>query len=311
MTTRDIVAIGVNCMDHVTIVRRTDAGEEFGPILAQGGGLAATAACAIGRLGASVELWATVGGDHHGRMITHELQAFGVSTDQLRVRQGMRTGLGFIEVDAETGERTIYFSADRRQTVNEDELGFDSERVRGAKALLVDLAMPRVATRAAKVAREAGIPVVADIFHLDGPYAELVPFIDALIIPEEAGELLVGTRDFPAAVRKMAALGPKMPAVTCGPAGCYYYDHAAGGKVFHCSAFKIRAVDTTGCGDSFHGAFAYALAQGWDVHRCVRFSSAVAALKATKQGGRSGLPTLTEVERFLAERPDEAVVTER
>jgi sugar/nucleoside kinase (ribokinase family) len=142
----------------------------------------------------------------------------------------------------------------------------------------------------------------------DIPNAELVPFIDALILPEEAGELLIGSRDFPAALRKMAAMGPKMPAITCGPKGCYYYD---AGRVYHCSAFKIRAVDTTGCGDSFHGAFAYALANGYDVHRSVRFASAVAALKATKQGGRSGLPTLAEVEQFIAARPDEAVVTEQ
>jgi sulfofructose kinase len=308
MSTRDVVAIGVNCMDHVTIVRHTETGEEFGPILAQGGGLAATAACAIGRLGGSVELWAIVGDDHHGRMIARELNAYGVSTDQVRVRADMRTPLGFIEVDAETGDRTIYFNSGRREQVKEDELDFAPEQVLGAKALLVDLLWPRVAARAAKVAHEAGIPVVADIFHLDGPYAELVPFVDALILPEEAGELLIGSRDFPAALRKMAAMGPKMPAITCGSKGCYYY---FAGKVYHCSAFKIRAVDTTGCGDSFHGAFAYALANGYDVHRSVRFASAVAALKATKQGGRSGLPTLAEVEQFIAARPDEAVVTEQ
>lgn len=79
----------------------------------------------------------------------------------------------------------------------------------------------------------------------------------------------------------------------------------ADGVVYHCPAFPVQVVDTTGCGDSFHGAFAFALSRGMDPHESVRFSSAVAALKATKLGGRSGLPTFEEVSRFLAERPDQ------
>jgi len=88
-----------------------------------------------------------------------------------------------------------------------------------------------------------------------------------------------------------------------GPKGSYYL---AEGVVYHCPAFQIRAVDTTGCGDSFHGAFTYAMAKGFDQHEAIRFSSAVAGLKATKLGGRSGLPTLEAVTQFMSERPDEA-----
>ena len=73
--------------------------------------------------------------------------------------------------------------------------------------------------------------------------------------------------------------------VTVGSSGSYYLSD---GKVYHCPAFKVSVVDTTGCGDSFHGAFAFALTRGYDIHECVRFSSAVAGLKATKLGGRTG-----------------------
>ena len=94
-----------------------------------------------------------------------------------------------------------------------------------------------------------------------------------------------------------------MPAITVGPKGSYYL---AEGQVYHCPAFEVDVVDTTGCGDSFHGGFTFAMAAGMSQHEAMRFSSAVAGLKATKLGGRSGLPTLQEVTRFMAERPDQA-----
>ena len=94
-----------------------------------------------------------------------------------------------------------------------------------------------------------------------------------------------------------------MPAITVGPKGCYDMSE---GTVYHCPVFSIRAVDTTGCGDSFHGAYCYAMAQGWEQHEAIRFSSAVSAVKATRLGGRSGLPTLEAVMQFMEERPDQA-----
>ncbi|MCW8180890.1 carbohydrate kinase [Verminephrobacter eiseniae] len=57
-------------------------------------------------------------------------------------------------------------------------------------------------------------------------------------------------------------------------------------------AFAVQAVDTTGAGDAFHGAFAFALGAGWPVRRALRFSAAVAALKCQRPGGRAGLPDL-------------------
>jgi sugar/nucleoside kinase (ribokinase family) len=60
-------------------------------------------------------------------------------------------------------------------------------------------------------------------------------------------------------------------------------------------------VDTTGCGDVFHGAYASALARGLSLAERVRFAAAAAALKATRPGGQAGIPTRPEVEAFLQE----------
>ncbi|MBU6400584.1 MAG: hypothetical protein KGS61_09715 [Verrucomicrobia bacterium] len=89
--------------------------------------------------------------------------------------------------------------------------------------------------------------------------------------------------------------------VTCGERGCYSAD-ASGPRARRWPAFKIRAVDTTGCGDVFHGAYAAALAEGADLADRIRLASAAAALKATRPGGQAGIPTRTVVERLLKRR---------
>jgi sulfofructose kinase len=299
----DMIGIGGGCIDHLSIVRHTpDGWEECGPPLVQGGGLAATGATAIARLGGSVELWGIVGDDYHGQMIRTELERDGVDISQIRIVPGMRSPTSFIEVDADTGERTIYGSG-FGQRPDDIATYFDPTRARAAKAMLVTGFVPEVSIQAAQYLHESGGKVVADLFRVDGPVAEMVHHVDAIIMPEFSVEPMVGSFDIPAALRKLADLGSSMPAITVGPEGCYYL---AEGVVYHCPAFQIRAVDTTGCGDSFHGAFTYAMAQGWDQHEAIRFSSAVAACKATKLGGRSGLPTMDAVREFLADRPDEA-----
>jgi sugar/nucleoside kinase (ribokinase family) len=85
--------------------------------------------------------------------------------------------------------------------------------------------------------------------------------------------------------------------VTCGERGIWYT--ARNEAVRHFPAFAIKAVDTTGCGDVFHGACAVVLAEGLAVEERIRFASAAAALKATRHGGQEAIPTRAVVERFL------------
>ena len=299
----EVITIGGACIDHLSIVTHTpDGWEQCGVPLVQGGGPAATAATAIARLGGAVELWCPVGADHHGAMVRGELARDGVDVSQVFTIAGYRTPSSFIEVDSKTGERTIYGSGFAEKP-GDFETRLDPTRARGAKALLVTRLVPDVAIRAAAEVHANGGVVVADLFGVDGPVAELVHHVDALILPEMSIERLAGSRDIPRALAVLADLGSTMPAITVGPTGSYYL---AGGQLYHLPAFSVKTVDTTGCGDSFHGAFTFAMARGEDQHAAMRFAAAVAALKATKLGGRSGLPTLDAVLEFVEARPDEA-----
>jgi sugar/nucleoside kinase (ribokinase family) len=299
----DIITVGGCCIDHLSIVTRTpDGWEQCSTPLVQGGGPAATGATAIARLGGTVELWSYVGNDYHGQMICGELERDGVDTSQIHVAPDHHSPSSYIEVDSETSERTIYGSGFDRRPADVDTY-FDPSRAGTAKSLLVTEFVPKVALEAAKRVHASGGVVVADLFRVDGPVSELARNVDALILPEMSVESLAGRYDVPAALGVLADLGSTMPAITVGSKGCYYFSE---GRVYHCPAFAIRAVDTTGCGDSFHGAYCYAMAQGWRQHESIRFSSAVSAVKATRLGGRSGLPTLEAVMQFMEERPDQA-----
>ena len=74
-----------------------------------------------------------------------------------------------------------------------------------------------------------------------------------------------------------------------------------GNTITEYPAFLVDAIDSNGSGDVFHGAFAYALTQGYDFYKACVFSSGVSALKCTKVGARTGVPTFDEVIKFLKE----------
>ena len=93
-----------------------------------------------------------------------------------------------------------------------------------------------------------------------------------------------------------AAYGAKL--VTCGADGSWYRG-AANDEPRHQSAYRVQVVDTNGCGDVFHGAYASALARGLGLSERLRIASAAAALKASHRGGQAGIPTLAAVEAFL------------
>jgi len=84
--------------------------------------------------------------------------------------------------------------------------------------------------------------------------------------------------------------------ITLGEDGCIWLED---GAVRRCPAFAVEVVDTTGCGDVFHGAFTFGMARGWDVAANVRFASAAAALKCRALGGRTGIPAYGDVVAFL------------
>jgi sugar/nucleoside kinase (ribokinase family) len=199
-------------------------------------------------------------------------------------------------VDQRHGTRNIFY--DLEQAVGAS-VRTPARLIRSSRVLFVDhMGVPGM-VRAARLARRAGIPVVADLEIDDDPqFHQLMALADHLILSRDFARAITGTRSPAQAVRKLARPDRQVAVVTCGDEGCWYL--AQGDAVPRRQpAFKVEAVDTTGCGDVFHGAYAFALARGLGLEDRIRFAAAAAALKATRPGGQAGIPSLRAVRRFL------------
>jgi hypothetical protein len=100
-------------------------------------------------------------------------------------------------------------------------------------------------------------------------------------------------------LRVLAGFGPPCVGLTLGEAGSAFMYC---GEVVEVPGFPVDVVDTTGAGDVFHGAFLYGLLRGWEARDILQFANAVSALKCTRLGGRTGIPRIEDVWRFLAAR---------
>ena len=292
-----IAGAGICCLDHFVVAPSIPYGSSahVTDYLAQGGGLVATAVVAAARLGADCRLFSLLGNDPIGDRIIAELESEGVSTDGVVRFDGGRSPFSFIHVDDVTGERTIFHRDGAGLDWRPDLSDFSS--IAQADALLVDHCYPPLAIAAASVAREHGIPVVADVMLHRSP--ELMKLVDVLIAPRHLARMLGLENDLNAALDAIHEMGPSAAVITLGSDGWISSDTSGKSRG---EAFRVDVVDTTGAGDVFHGAFAYGIARGWDTRKCCEFASAVAAIKCTKRGGRTGIPTLGEAMEFLRKR---------
>jgi sulfofructose kinase len=150
--------------------------------------------------------------------------------------------------------------------------------------------------RAMKTARKLGVPVVADFEDDAVPhFQEGLNAVDHLILSEEFACPLTGKTNASDAALALWRPTRATVIVTCGRNGSWSVSKEAGEKPRHHPAFKVRTANTSGCGDVFHGAYAFRLACGDSLDDRIRFASAAAAVKA----GQPDLPSLKAVESLL------------
>jgi sulfofructose kinase len=290
-----IAGAGVCCLDYIFYAPQVPWGEttQVEESREQGGGLVGTALVACARLGASCLLFSFLSHDEVGVRIASELAAEGIKLEGVAGIPDGTSPFSFIHVDRRSGERTIFHrAASGLERTALPDLG----RIQDCDALLVDDYYPELALAAARTARRNGIPVVADLTMMPKKNLELFREISGLIAPRSFAVQIGYGEDLPGALQAIHWLGPEIAMITLGREGYVYSSPEGRGRG---KAFKVDVVDTTGAGDAFHGAFAYGLARHWEVRRCAEFSAAVAAIKCTKPGGRTGLPTLPQTIHFL------------
>lgn len=273
-----------------------DGKVELTGLLEQGGGPVATALVTLARLGIGSAFLGSVGGDAAGGKIRRSLEDEGIDCRGLQVDTVGTSQQAFIAVEEATGLRTIFWSRGARQPYRWEDSA--RQRIAQARVLLLDGSEPEAALEAASWARRHGVVTVLDGGSLRPGGRELLAHIDHPVVCEAFAAAL-GSGSPQNALPFLLEQGATAATVTCGAGGSYSLE--AGGSLIHQPAFEVPVVDTTGCGDVFHGGYLYGLLQGWPLPQRLRFAAACAALKAGEPGGRSGIPGLDRVARLLGE----------
>lgn len=294
-----VVCAGMAALDAIVLVPHVPAAQERvvaddGALV--GGGVAATAAVALARLGTEVAMVATVGTDAAARLIVEGLAAEGVDTSAIGIRPG-RSALSSVLVESDGGGRalapfpgetgTLTLSPGamamcrRAAWVHVDHVGW---------GVVSDL---RAAGVTARISVDAGNPIP----HLDLAGVDLYAPTDEAIV-RRYGLDLAGALD--------AALdeGARLVVVTRGGEGSLAAWREDGSTRVHAEpAFPVEVRSTLGAGDVFHGALLAELIRGVGIPDALRTANAVAGLSCRALDGRSGIPRRTELGAFLATHP--------
>ncbi len=294
--TVDLVGVGLNATD--TLIRLATfpaigSKVEFEEVSILPGGQTATAVVACQGWGLRTRYVGKLGDDTAATLHHTAFHLTGVES-QVLTAPGCPSAQSIILVDG-TGERTVLLKRDARLALQPRDL--QKAWITSARALHVDGFDTAAATLAATWAREAGIPVIADLDELYPGVHDLLPLIDYLIVSRDFPLRLTGENDLKTALRTMRSrYGCKLTAATLGPDGVLAWD---GETLHYTPAYHVSAVDTTGAGDLFHAAFIYGLLQGWPLARQLDFACAAAALNCTAPGARGGIQPTDVIERLM------------
>lgn len=296
----DVVGLGVSTVDLLLQIDHLPAEEEVLRAEAfslQGGGPVATAIVAAARLGARTAMIDALGDDWRGELIRQDYAREGVDTAFLVPRPGHTCATAVVLVSRGSGKRTILWSPGTAPELTVEEVPWAA--ITQARYLHVNGRHGEACLKACQLARQDGVQVSFD--GGAGRYREetrrLVPLSDVCIVAREFAALYTGEDDPERAGRVLLAAGPAIVGITDGVRGSWIF--SGDGAHFHQPAFQVEVVDTTGCGDCYHGAFLSGLCRGLDLRSSAALASTAAALNARTLGGRAGLPTLAEVQAFL------------
>jgi len=294
----DVIGIGNCTVDFLGIIPsfpRPDTKNKIIRFIQQGGGPVATALVALSRLGAKVSFIGKLGDNEFSRFVINDFIQEKVDISGVIKEEKAGPYLGFILIDKEKGSRTIYWTDQMVSPLRKEELSRDF--ITSSRILHFDEYNLPIAILAATWAKEEGIKTVLDA---ETPQKKellpLIKLIDFLIVPEEFALGFSGKGNLKKAIEFFLKYGPEVVVITQGKKGSLT---ATKKKRFFQPTFNVPVVDTTGCGDVFHGGFIYGLLKNWPIEVISEFATAVASLKCEKLGGRAGCPSFQRVKDFL------------
>lgn len=269
------------------------------------GGKGANQAVQAAKLGAEVYMIGKVGNDDHGRFVLSELESQGVNTKYISIDMEVSTGTCCVHVD-KCGNNAIIVAPMANDRILTAELDQARAIIERADVFISQLQLPpEVVQYALELAKNAGVKTIFD----PAPAREIDDFLlslpDYLTPNETEAEFYSGVKSENKSLDSwcrevIVALqqkGANKLILTLGSNGVYYDDKNI---IISQQCLPAKTIDTTGAGDSFAAAFAFAIAQDADPETSVLFANAAASLATTKKGGQPAMPTYDEVIDYMS-----------
>ena len=298
-----IVGVGYSCVDKICTVEDFPVEDSSTHIISkvtQGGGAVATALVAISRLGVNCAFIGNIGNDKISDEVIQLFEADGVSTEYMIKREDCHGLESYVMVNPANGSRTKFPERDYNPPI-----AWDSRlenTIRKARILHLDGTHYENALNAAKIAKSHGVLVSLDGCSMQKDNEKncaLASMADILIMNSKYPLRVSGKDSYEEALFEMSTWGPRIVGCTLGEDGSRF---VIDGKVRSFPSHKAqKVVDTTGCGDVFHGAFLTSYLSGMDLEHCIRFASITVSIKCNMPGGRAGIPNKEQVLNLMVE----------
>lgn len=313
----DIVGIGASTLDRFIVVDHFPTGREVQQAISSttdGGGPVATALATAGKYGSRTVMIDRIGDDMVGRYILEDFHKYNVNTEGIQVDADAKSGTATILVKQKTGERAVFFE---RSTAPEPEFLDDYQGlIENASIVHINGRHRHLMRTAIDIALQSGTIISLDggAQRYDDDMRPITESSHVVIVARDYAEKYTGATNLEEACCIIHDRGALIAGVTDGANGSYFV--WPDGTAYRCQPFpQASVVDTTGAGDSFHGAFLARLAtvirrvqlqndgrikpidilqvcNHTELEEAACFASAVSALNTQGLGGRSGLPTL-------------------
>ena len=253
------------------------------------GGKGANQAVAAARLGANVHMVGTVGSDEFGHLLIGNLEANGISTTLVEQVNNVESGSAHI-ILADNDNSIIYIPGANNE-FKEERLDKLKDEMKTAEYVIIQNEIPMpIISGLIEICDELSVKIIYNPAPAEEMDLDLIDKVTYFTPNENEFSLLFPELTLEEGLKTY----PNKLIITLGDEGVAYSN---GEEIIQIPSYKVKVKDTTGAGDTFNGALAYALSVDADLKTSIQFANLVAAISIQKDGAQGGMPTLEEVIR--------------
>ena len=291
-----IYSVGSIFLDH--IIKIDNFPKKPVKVIAQGiekrlGGSAAVASFTIKKLGLNTSFIGRLGDDDVSKYLKSELSKFNIEHKDVIFIKGAQSSQSYVYED-KNGERLLAAFTEKKLLNNKK---LPKVEFKKNSTFMTDLRWVEATHHIAKNCQKKKLNQIVDLdnYKLNTKVKQIINLSSYPIFSETGSFEYTKIKSIIGSLKKMYSIKNKFYAITAGNKGVYWIEN---GIVFNCKPPKIKVVETNCAGDVFHGAFTAFIHQKYSMIDSMKFATATASLKCTKNGGIYSIPTFPSVKNF-------------